>query len=525
MPNFEGTYHKFFTKISFLDVKILVITVSFPNPNVMTKQWFIDLVEMDFIEKCSIVLISDPRSFYFTDILFQIPTFTGIVLCTHAVYRLGRLFIKEIKKIYESNTEISVNLSIVPMIFLQPYTYGEICITPYSNGTGLGNCNWLLTKGNDPELVSYRAFIVTGMCVDPLAFSKPSIPNSIDVVCFLPSSLSDNDCIKSLEEISDVIKEKLNEKMKIVIPAFTDDSLYMIMHYLRITKAFTNDFLVYSFFFGKLKETLNTVAPGFLKDPEQKDPEQKTTDFELTEISQAFEIQNPNREIPRNSINFAPYPTMDFGQIIEILHYFNDTLTFIYPIFNENEGGLTMNSAWPKPLHFFDKIKGKGKKIIFCIPESQQTSSTTAHQNQKQTSSNADQNQQEIIEYKNKFGYDLNDDLYRWIDIYELDEHQQKLGLLTCVGGEINGEKVELQDIHLQTVLNTSTIYDFGMKLRELGAKDIQRNGNSINCRFPIEGDNEVTIDFDGEDITITTGSAFIENAIFSMIHIDESSL
>lgn len=531
MPNFEGNYHEFFSKFTFLDVKILVITVSFPNPSLMTKEWFIESVGIKFIESCSIVLVSDPRSFYFTEFLFQTPAFTGIVLCTHAVYRLGRLFIKEIKSIRESSIEISINLSIVPMIFLQPYSYGEICITPYSNGTGLGNCNWLITKGNDPELVSFRAFVVTGMCINPLVYAKPTLPDSLDVVCFLPSSKSNIDCYEYLEQTSRIIDGKLKERMKIVIPAFSDDSLYIIMHYLRIKKAFSNDFYVYSFFFEKLKETLNTIAPSFLKDLDQKEPEQKTADLELTDINQVFEIQNPNKEIPRMSINFAPYPTMEFGQIIKILEYFNDTFTFIHHIFKQGEGGFTMNSSWPKPLHFFDKIKSSEKEMRFYVPlEKQQTSSNTDNQSQQQkifSSSISDQpQQQKDVEYKNQFSYPINDDLYRWMDVNELKDYEQKIGLLTCIGGEIKGEKVELQDIHLQTILNTSTIDSFGMKLIELGASNLQRHDNSINCCFPfIEGDNQVTIDFEGEDITITTGSAVIENAIFSMIHTDESTI
>ena len=96
--------------------------------------------------------------------------------------------------------------------------------------------------------------------------------------------------------------------------------------------------------------------------------------------------------------------------------------------------------------------------------------------------------------------------------------------MLTCIGGEIKGERVELQDIHHQTILNTSTIDKFAEKLKERGAEDFKRIENSIKCRFPfIEGDNKVTIDFDGEDITITTGSARIENVILEMIQTESN--
>ena len=117
MSAFEASCHEFYTIISFLDAKILLINVPLPNPRVMNKEWFKKTIGLSLIESCSIVLISDPRSFYFTEFLFQIPTFTGVVLCTHAVYRLGRLFIKEIKRILENNTEVPINLSIIPMIF------------------------------------------------------------------------------------------------------------------------------------------------------------------------------------------------------------------------------------------------------------------------------------------------------------------------------------------------------------------------------------------------------------------------
>lgn len=503
MPDFEASYHEFYTTISFLETKILVITVPFPNPTVMTKKWFIDTIPNEIIESSSIVLVSDPRSFYFVDFLFQIPTFTGIVLCTHAVYRLGRLFKKEIKKILENNTEISVNLSIVSMIFKQPYSYGEICITPYPNGTGLGNCNWLITKGNDPELVSFRAFVVTGLCINPLVFAEPCKPDFLDIVCFLPSSISKKDYIEFLDETSLIIDEKLNDRMKIVIPAFTDDSLYVIMYYLRYKKSITNDFFVYSYFFEKLKETLNTIAPSFLNNPEQE-----TQDLEFSTISKVFEIQNPNKDMPKMSINFAPYPTLQFGQIIEIIHHFSDAMTYIHYLFKQGDDCFTMNSVWPKPLHFFDKNKKVNKNLRFDLPLEKQQQIPINDQIQQQPP------------------LSLNDDLYRWMDKNELKKYEQKIGLLTCIGGEIKGEKVELQDIHQQTIFNTSTIDSFGMKLIELGASDLKMIGNSINCCFPfIEGDNQVTIDFDGEDITITTGSTVIENAIFKMIHLDESSL
>ncbi|KAK8841127.1 hypothetical protein M9Y10_027327 [Tritrichomonas musculus] len=506
MSAFEASCHEFYTIISFLDAKILLINVPLPNPRVMNKEWFKKTIGLSLIESCSIVLISDPRSFYFTEFLFQIPTFTGVVLCTHAVYRLGRLFIKEIKRILENNTEVPINLSIIPMIFNQPYSYGEICITPYPNGTGLGNCNWLITKGNDPELVSFRAFVVTGLCVNPPAFSPPTMPPLLDIVCFLPSSKSNQDQEESLKDISSFIESRIKEKMKVIIPTFTDDSLYIIMYYLRYKKSFTYDFYVYSYFFKKLMEIIHTIS-----------------DSDLSTINSVSEIPNPSQNIPKMSINFAPYPTMDFGQIRKICLYCNDSLTCICQIFKEDEGNFTMNSSWQKQLQFFET--NKNSHLKFYVLEQQQNISSSSHEQQQKTFSNSDQQgQQHDIEFTSYFSFSLNDDLYRWIDIRELKKYEQKIGMLTCIGGEIKGERVELQDIHHQTILNTSTIDKFAEKLKERGAEDFKRIENSIKCRFPfIEGDNKVTIDFDGEDITITTGSARIENVILEMIQTESN--
>ncbi|OHS99261.1 hypothetical protein TRFO_08515 [Tritrichomonas foetus] len=460
---------------------------------IMTKEWFHNKISEEKLETISIVLLSDPRSFYFSELLLQTPSFSGIILCTDAVYRLGRCFIKEIQILTANNYQIlPVDLTITPLAFYQPYSFGEISIIPYPNGTGLGNCNWLITKGNDPELVSFSAFIVTGLCTNPIVYTPPTTPSFLDVICFLPSSASTSDCNEQLEKISREISEKLKDKKKIVIPSFIDDSLYTILYFLRYKKSFSNHFHIFSFVFQRLMEVLYSMP----------------NHTELAEINEIFNMElKKETHMEYSSIYFAPYPTEKFGQIIDIRQFHNDSQTFFYPIFNGTDG-LTMNSNWPKPLHFFDQIKEINNKLMIFAPPADYLNKENYNPDMEYTKDCA-----------------LNNDLYKWMEFSDHGFFNQKVGNLITVGGEIEGERIIIQNTHQQTVLGTTTINDFGMKLIELGASDLKREGNSITCNFPfIPGDNEVTIDFDGEDITITTGSVLIENALFGMIHLDEST-
>lgn len=520
MSKLEIKLYRNYSTISLLDINILLITDSFPDPMNIKKEDFKAVIGADLLSSISIVLISDPRSFYYTSLLYQIPEFNGIVLCTNAVYRLGRLFIRETTRLLTNNDiEVPTNLSIIPINFFQPYQFDEITIIPYPNGTGIGNCNWLITKGNDPALVTFNAFIVSGLCVDteslvfsnPNAPSKPVIPHTLDIVCFLPSSISAIGCSEYLEQQSLTIMRGLQAKNKIVIPSFIDDSLFTIMHYLRYTKSISKGFNVTSFYYQKMIEILSVFSNTDLIVNDNSYQKARPNSWKLPEIIRVDVVDSDSKpSLADSDLYFAPYPTEQFGQIFIFSQMKHENpmyqLRIFYPPNEHGNIGFTSNSQWPKPFHFFDEIKDRNKNIQFIIPEEKTTSRFRFDQSN--------------VIFCKEYSRPIDNDLVRWMELKELERNSKgRIGNhIPMIAGEMHGEKVTLKDVNQQAIFTTTSIAAIGMKLREIGADNITFDGKMINCTMPFEGDNDVSIEFDGDDIFITTGSALIESQIIKVM-------
>ena len=79
-----------YAKITLMGTKIIALSLRVPDPYKMKATWLINELSDVNISEIEIVLISDPRSLYVADLLLTFPDFNGIILCTEAVYRIGR---------------------------------------------------------------------------------------------------------------------------------------------------------------------------------------------------------------------------------------------------------------------------------------------------------------------------------------------------------------------------------------------------------------------------------------------------
>jgi hypothetical protein len=223
----------------------------------------VELQPIVSIGDIDLVLISDPRSFYFADLLIHIATFRGIILCTDPVYRLGRMFVREISQLLRNRFDpLPTTPLIMPLRFMEPFAFGEICLIPHANGCGLGGCNWLITKGVDPELVDFSAFVITGFC-EPLIrlFPAPHPLPRVNVVAVLPSAIpiQSRDNSDSLESVAQSVLGHLKDRKKVIVSTFVDDQLYSILYYLRITKAISHPFGIASYSWDPLMDIMTSM--------------------------------------------------------------------------------------------------------------------------------------------------------------------------------------------------------------------------------------------------------------------------
>jgi hypothetical protein len=474
-----------FSVVSFLDIKLITITESLPDPLSMTLLWFLgqitDHIRLDEIE---IVLISDPRSFFFTNLLLACPDFHGIVLCTDPVYRLGRLLLREISRLLENRFEpLPTNHSIISLKFQQPFPYGEIALIPMANGCGLGSCNWVLTKGIDPELVTFSAFIITGYCSSHTVFTPPQAFPKPTAVCVLPSAVSEDDVRADLEAIAEFVLQRLKAQQRVIIPAFVDDSLYLLMHYLRITKSCSGSyaFWVASYTWDQLFELMFSMA----------------NPTELPQITGTLTLDMANPPaVLLNCVIFGSYPIGNpgFGQIVLLKQGFVDPVSSFLSIFEPGSEFLPfrLNSNVGDLKHFVEQMS---PQIIFGPPE------LNLPQNTGFPGSVA-----------------LPSSVSRWMDVLEIKKHERRIGTFPAVAGRLEGERAIAMPIARQYVLNAPRMEELARLLIEEGATSLKRDGNVLTCAFRfVKGDNQVSIEF-GEPMTIVTGSTVIENVIYGLI-------
>ena len=483
MPSFSVNCNLFSSIIKLLNANILVITEQLPDPINMKKEWFIQKIGLKVIEETNIVLICDPHSFYFTELLFQIPSFQGVVLCTHPVYRIGRLIIKEIKLLLNNNKEaMKVELSIMPMAFYQPFSYGEICITPYPNGTGIGNSNWLLTIGNDPNLVTFKAFIVSGIWFQPTIFKKPKYPDSLNAICFLPSSVSHKDCNVYLDKLSKKVEDYLSKNKRIVIPSFPDDTFILLVTYLR-SKGISNTFYFFSQFFDSLTDVLASMIKNY------------------NNLSIKNLVRGNENTIDNNSVSFPPYPTMGFGEITKIAdqNWFpNAQIIKVFKPFTPSK----FRSSWNKTASLAEKINRND------VPLTVFGGNPPLHKNRD-----------DFLNYHFADELPISDDILRWMDLNKLNISLENINHEVLVKGEIEGERAIPHEMQYQNITGVYNLKDIGFKLREQGATCLQLHDQTIDFKFEfLDGDNEASIEINGEDITITTGSTLIENIIYIIL-------
>ena len=474
-----------FAVVSFLDVNILVMTESLPEPQIMNIDWLrAQLKDALTIDDIDIVLIGDSRSFYFANLLVNCDDFHGVILCTHPVYRLGRLMLREISTLRTNKaTPVPTSLSIVPLRILEVFPFGEIAIIPHANGCGLGNCNWLLTKGVDLELVSFSAFIITGYCAEPLVFPRPT-PRQIQptVVCVLPSAVQEASYHQILEDLVRRIDGCTRSRRSVIIPTFIDDVLYSILFFMRIGKSMNTDFYVASFYFDSLVDILSSM-------PNERD-------FIPIQNLSLIDLSKP--DFPeRQGIFFAPYPVgqPEFGQIIRLKQHNFPRGSTILPLYGEGSLHFTHNTNALALARYVDSLKADAVFAPRNCP----------------------------VDSRKDYPCDVpvSDSIIRWIDWSKVPQYRGKIGELDIMAGYLEGERAVPFPLFGECILNAPDMEEVVMQLREQGATSITRNGNTITVRFAfISGDCEASITF-GDTITIEAGRPEIEATVQKCIGID----
>ena len=476
-----------FSLISLLDVKILVVSESLPEPQSMSIEWFCaQLSEVVEVADVDIVLISDGRAFYFADLLVNCEDFHGVVLCTHAVYRIGRMFIREINTLLRGNaTPLPENLSIVPLRFLEQFAFGEIAVVPYPNGCGLGNSNWLITKGVDPELVTFGAFVVTGFCAEPVLFPRPMIPQiQPKVVCVLPSAVQDVDYRQIIEDLVRRIEGCNQARKRVIIPTFIDDVLYSIMFFMRIRSSLNTDFYIVSYYFNSLTDILSSMP----------------NEWEYAPIQNLSIVDLNKSDFPTGQgIFFAPYPVgqPEFGQVIGLKQRNFVRGSSVIQLYGEGSLRFGHNTSSMSLVRFVDNLKAE---VVF--------GPKNLH-----------------IDYWKEYPgtYAVSDSFVRWIDMNQekVKPYLGKIGQLPIIAGYLEGDRAIPLPLFGQYVLNAPDMEEVAMQLREHGATSINRDGNTITARFGfVQGDNTASITF-GDTITIEAGRPTIEAIVQKCIGIE----
>lgn len=487
------------TVISFSDVCIVLFTCHCPNPRQMDQDWFLKQLSGVSVSEIDIVLISDSRSLYFADMILKVPDFRGIILCTEASYRIGRAFLYDFQVIFLDHSEpLPSNLAYSPLNFGQHFSFGNVSIIPVQNGTGIGNCNWILTKGIDNELISYAAYIIVGLWVQPKYFPAP--PNTldfpIDAFCILPSACHRTDIENSLIKIGNTIKNNIANKRITFIPSFTDESIYLLMNYIKnetpISIDERNHYVVYTFASQKLEDAIQSFAPR--ADEAGTPPEHQYFLSFPCEVRAICQASDRFTDFP---VIFAPYPTLDFGQIIEIRKR-SGYQNVVYNCFLD--GDFSTNSAFARVAQFVTQI-----------------ASTRPARRAPRVYAPQD------FRAEGQLAYPAAEELGAterfWIDASSIARYAKDVSGLRMVSGTFEGERLVLRPVKSETDRRVPDIDELGLRLVEGGAADLRRDDDRLSFRVPfIEGDSSGAVEFGSDGVTVTTADPLIENFILSLL-------
>ena len=114
------------------------------------------------------------------------------------------------------------------------------------------------------------------------------------------------------------------------------------------------------------------------------------------------------------------------------------------------------------------------------------------------------------------FKTSVSSDVIRWFNSKQINLVDK---VLPVYRGSFVGEKVYLESNALKFIVSPPSVEQISNALIEQGAEDLTYTENSVSCVFPfIEGDNTATVSFVDGEISIETGSAFIEDIIFEIV-------
>jgi hypothetical protein len=291
------------------------------------------------------------------------------------------------------------------------------------------------------------------------------------------------DCV---EDFAKVVSGALSERKKVIVPTFVDDSLYAILYYLRIEKSLSAPFWIASFAYTQLMDILASVCVG----------------DNFISISSAEALQLEQTRLVGwslfGSVIFAPYPVgeREFGQIIALKQKHADASTHFQTIYGDAPGTIpagVLSSGPSKLARFVQELK---PKAVFGPPEL-------------------------ALDWRQLYPARIavSDSLVRWLELGSLRKAERTLGGLRLIAGELEGERALPMPIARQCIANAPHIEELARLLREQGATNLRHDDATLRCKFSFVGgdDCSASIEF-GDVITITTGSARIENVVSEAI-------
>jgi hypothetical protein len=288
-----------------------------------------------------------------------------------------------------------------------------------------------------------------------------------------------------LDQLSKLISATVAQRKKVIIPTFVDDSFYAILYYLRVTKAFSMPFWIASFAYTPLMNAMLSVSGSDNAIP----------------ISSAEALQLEQRRLVglslMNSVIFAPYPigAPEFGQIIELKRKYVDALTHVQAIYGDAAGAIpvgVLSSGASKLRRFVQELQVAD---VFG-PAELQLDGCLPYPARRQVS----------------------DSVVRWIDLGARRRLQRAFDL-DLIAGKLEGERALPRPVERQYVMNPPQVEELARLLRQEGASHLRLNGRTVSCRFTFVGGNDCEASIElGDVITITTGSARIENVLLGLI-------
>jgi len=480
---FRAESNEVFSRFNLLGVNIVALFENNPSALKMNRDWFDSrFKDIDFAG-VNMVLISDSRSYFLVDYILNIPEFRGFILITQASYRVGRmlcfedyLLVNDQEKVLDTDTRVSY------LNFYQPFSFREITAIPFPNGCGIGSCNWHITKNNDPELVDFSAFIITGHCMKT-CYLNPTSPSKADIICILPSAIQTYDFVECISQISMRIKSLQKNSGRVVIPSYIDDTFYLLLWALRELCNIDTHFLVLSHTYQSLINILSAMH----------------NDHELEDIPHTDTSSDANSTLLNGrSIFFAPHPTLQYGQILAFTLNMNEHIHFLN-IYNQIDNmeyiPFSTNTGIENLRMYINNIESKA--IILPDP----TLLTD-------------------IPSLKPYPYEIavSDSIVRWIDMKPIDDDPNERAF-QIISGCFEAERIGGLIIHDKYLMNPPDMKRFIECLIEQGATDIIVNELIIKCKFSfIEGDNEATISYENESIEIETGCGRIEEVILSIL-------